>query len=98
MCPYHQWTYDLKGNLIGVPFRRGVEKQGGMPADFDPKNHGLRRLKVARRNGVIFASLASPLEPLAKYFCPSMLALFDRLFGGPGLRVLGYLRPMTPRH
>jgi len=43
MCPYHQWTYDLKGNLIGVPFRRGVKKQGGMPADFDPKNHGLRR-------------------------------------------------------
>ena len=32
MCPYHQWNYDLKGNLIGVPFRRGVKKQGGMPA------------------------------------------------------------------
>jgi len=57
MCPYHQWTYDLKGNLIGVPFRRGVKKQGGMPADFDPKNHGLHRLGVARRHGVIFASL-----------------------------------------
>ncbi len=22
MCPYHQWTYDLDGNLLGVPFRR----------------------------------------------------------------------------
>ena len=21
-CPYHQWMYDLKGNLLGVPFRR----------------------------------------------------------------------------
>ena len=20
VCPYHQWTYDLNGNLIGVPF------------------------------------------------------------------------------
>jgi salicylate 5-hydroxylase large subunit len=58
MCPYHQWTYDLKGNLIGVPFRRGVKKQGGMPADFDPKNHGLRKLNVTRRRGVIFASFA----------------------------------------
>jgi salicylate 5-hydroxylase large subunit len=28
MCPYHQWTYDLKGNLRGVPFRRGIEKAG----------------------------------------------------------------------
>src|SRR6266704_4727499 len=64
MCPYHQWTYDLKGNLIGVPFRRGVKKQGGMPADFDPKNHGLRKLKVARRHGVIFASFAEDIEGL----------------------------------
>jgi phenylpropionate dioxygenase-like ring-hydroxylating dioxygenase large terminal subunit len=23
VCPYHQWTYDLQGNLLGVPFRRG---------------------------------------------------------------------------
>src|SRR5215813_6334014 len=28
ICPYHQWTY-LKGNLIGVPFRRGVAGKGG---------------------------------------------------------------------
>ena len=34
MCPYHQWTYNLQGDLIGVPFRRGVKQQGGMPADF----------------------------------------------------------------
>src|SRR5437016_9079377 len=96
MCPYHQWTYDLKGNLIGVPFRRGVKKQGGMPADFDLKNHGLRRLGVARRHGVIFASFASDLEPLEEYFGPSMLALFDRVFDGRELRVLGYSRQLTP--
>ena len=24
-CPYHQWNYDLKGNLTGLPFRRGVK-------------------------------------------------------------------------
>ncbi|MGH7839540.1 MAG: Rieske 2Fe-2S domain-containing protein, partial [Candidatus Binataceae bacterium] len=34
-CPYHQWTYDLTGNLTGVPFRRGVYGHGGMPAEFD---------------------------------------------------------------
>jgi len=96
MCPYHQWTYDLKGNLIGVPIRRGVKKQGGMPADFDPKDHGLRKLKVARRHGVIFASFASDLEPLEEYFGPSMLALFDRVFDGRELRVLGYSRQLIP--
>ena len=25
ICPYHQWAYDLNGDLIGVPFRRGHE-------------------------------------------------------------------------
>ena len=38
VCPYHQWNYDLQGNLIGVPFRRGVKQDGkvngGMPPDF----------------------------------------------------------------
>ena len=96
MCPYHQWTYDLKGNLIGVPFRRGVKKQGGMPADFDPKNHGLRKLKVARRHGVIFASFAEDIEGLEDYFGSSMLALFDRVFDGRELRVLGYSRQLIP--
>src|SRR2546423_710389 len=40
ICPYHQWTYDLRGNLIGVPFRRGVAGKGGMPAGFKAEDHG----------------------------------------------------------
>jgi len=62
LCPYHQWTYDLKGNLTGVPFRRGLKKdgevRGGMPADFNTAEHGLNKLNVATRHGVIFASFA----------------------------------------
>ena len=34
-CPYHQWSYDLKGNLTGVPFRRGVN---GILAGICPRN------------------------------------------------------------
>jgi salicylate 5-hydroxylase large subunit len=96
MCPYHQWTYDLKGDLIGVPFRRGLKKQGGMPADFDPKQHGLRKLSVARRNGVIFASFADKLESFEDFLGTSMLAMFDRVFNGRELKVLGYSRQLTP--
>src|SRR5262252_2732780 len=59
-CRYHQWNYDLKGNPLGVPSRRGVVERGhsvgGMPVDFQLSEHGLRRLKVAVHNGVIFAS------------------------------------------
>ncbi len=60
-CLYHQWNYDFKGNLLGVPFRRGVvesgRRVGGMPEDFQTAEHGLRKLKVDVHNGVIFASL-----------------------------------------
>ena len=56
VCPYHQWTYDLKGNLAGVPFRRGVNGKGGMPADFKTSDHGLRKLSVTTHRGVVFAS------------------------------------------
>ena len=95
-CPYHQWTYDLQGNLIGVPFRRGLKNQGGMPADFDPKDHGLRRLKVHARHGVVFASFAHDVEPFTAYLGESMLALFDRVFDGRELAVLGYSRQLVP--
>lgn len=95
-CPYHQWTYDLRGNLNGVPLRRGVNGQGGMPAEFDPSAHGLRRLNVAIRRGVVFASFAATLPPLDEYLGPAMLRYFDRVFDGRALRVLGYSRQRIP--
>lgn len=96
MCPYHQWTYNLKGDLIGVPFRRGVKRQGGMPADFDVAQHGLSKLKVHERHGVIFASFADDVEPFEQYLGESMLQLFDRVFDGRSLTVLGYSRQLIP--
>ncbi|HXW83192.1 MAG TPA: aromatic ring-hydroxylating dioxygenase subunit alpha, partial [Candidatus Binataceae bacterium] len=96
MCPYHQWTYDPKGNLIGVPFRRGVNGQGGMPEDFDPAVRGVVTLSVAIRNGVIFASFDRAAPPLEQYLGASMLGYFDRVFDGRKLRVLGYSRQRIP--
>jgi salicylate 5-hydroxylase large subunit len=96
ICPYHQWTYDLSGNLRGVPFRRGHRGQGGMPADFRLEEHGLQRLSVTRRYGVVFASFAEDNEPLEAYFGERMLDYFDRVFAGRQLEVLGYLRQRIP--
>lgn len=96
ICPYHQWTYDLEGRLFGVPFRRGLRGQGGMPEDFRPEDHGLRRLAVASRHGVVFASFAQPNETLEDYFGPRILGWFDRTFDGRELRVLGYQRQRLP--
>jgi salicylate 5-hydroxylase large subunit len=100
VCPYHQWTYTLDGNLQGVPFRRGVRQEGmingGMPADFDVKNHGLTKLKVAVRGGVVFASFDHDIESFEDFVGPTILQYFDRLFDGRKLTVLGYNRQRIP--
>ncbi len=104
VCPYHQWNYNLKGELQGVPFRRGIRQEsaegvkvvGGMPADFDLKNHGLTRLKVAARGGAIFASFDHSAASLEEYLGPDICRYFDRVFDGRKLVLLGYNRQRIP--
>ncbi len=100
VCPYHQWSYTLKGDLQGVPFRRGVKQDGkvngGMPADFQTADHGLNKLKVAQRGGVVFASFDAEVESLEDFMGPAILAYFDRLFNGRQLKILGYNRQRIP--
>jgi Rieske 2Fe-2S family protein len=49
VCPYHQWTYDLDGRLIGAAM---------MPSDFDRSVHGLRPVHVQTLGGTIYVCLA----------------------------------------
>ncbi len=96
VCPYHQWTYNLKGDLVGVPFRRGTDKKGGLPPEFKLEEHGLRTLKVTTRRGVIFASYCDDIEPLEQYLGPDILAEFDATFDGRKLKILGHYRNRIP--
>lgn len=107
VCPYHQWNYDLKGNLIGLPFRRGVKVRdengvrinGGMPADFRLEDNSLVKLKVAIKGGVVFASFDHDVEDFDTYL-GEVRPWFERAFGegrdGRGLTVLGYSRQRIP--
>jgi salicylate 5-hydroxylase large subunit len=100
MCPYHQWVYDLAGNLVAAPFRKGVtgsggHRMGGMPDDFELADHGLVALPVTERHGVVFASIGSP-PPFDEYLGPTMLGWFDRVFDGRDLELLGYMRQRVP--
>jgi anthranilate 1,2-dioxygenase large subunit len=77
VCPYHQWSYDLKGNLQGVPFKRGIKGEGGgMPKDFRNEEHGLLKLNVTTLHGVVFASFSRELEPIEEYLGPEILKDF----------------------
>jgi phenylpropionate dioxygenase-like ring-hydroxylating dioxygenase large terminal subunit len=46
-CPYHAWTYDLEGALVGVPDRGAFEGR--------IEGEGLRALPVDERHGLIVA-------------------------------------------
>ena len=96
VCPYHQWTYDLAGNLTAVPFRRGIQKQGGMPPDFKLGDHNLKPLAVTTRGGLVFASCARDMEPFEDYLGAEILADFDATFDGRPLKLLGYYRNTVP--
>jgi phenylpropionate dioxygenase-like ring-hydroxylating dioxygenase large terminal subunit len=47
VCPYHGWSYDLTGRLIGIT-------DGTAFGPVDKSRHGLRRLKVADKYGLLW--------------------------------------------
>jgi nitrite reductase/ring-hydroxylating ferredoxin subunit len=70
-CPYHGWTYDLRGTLLGVPYPGGY-------AGFDKAAHGLARAaRVDAYRGFVFASLSPEGRSLAEHLGRAT-ALIDR--------------------
>lgn len=47
VCPYHGWSYDLTGRLVGIT-------DGTAFGDLDRSRHSLRRLAVAEKYGLVW--------------------------------------------
>ncbi len=61
-CWYHGWTYNNRGELVGVPYPQGFGKR------FDRSKFALiKAAKVANYRGLIFASLTPEVEDLPDY-------------------------------
>jgi len=90
-CIYHNWCYSHQGDLVGVPFARGVKGRGGMPPNFDMGQHGLRTLRVATLKGIIFGTFSETTEPLESYLGPMVVENVGEIFDKP-IRLLGYQR------
>jgi salicylate 5-hydroxylase large subunit len=69
-----------------------------MPKDFKLEEHGLTKLKVATRGGVVFASFDHEVESLEAFLGHTILKYFDRTFNGRKLTILGYRRQRIPGH
>src|SRR5579872_5217334 len=90
-CIYHAWCYSHHGDLLGVPFQRGVNGKGGMPAGFDIRQHSLTKLRVTCWKGAIFGTFSDATEPLESYLGPMMVENLGEILSRP-LRILGYQR------
>ena len=49
VCPYHAWSYDKAGSLIGIP-------HAAQFGEIEQARHGLVRLPVAERHGLLWAA------------------------------------------
>jgi nitrite reductase/ring-hydroxylating ferredoxin subunit len=84
-CPYHGWTYDTSGNLVGAPLWQNAFK--GM----DKSENGLvSAAQVDSYQGLIFATLDATAPPLTEYL-GGMTWYLDLVFGlnDHGMEILG---------
>jgi phenylpropionate dioxygenase-like ring-hydroxylating dioxygenase large terminal subunit len=88
-CLYHGWSYHLDGRLRLVPFEKGIEGKGGMPACFDKADHGLLPVRTEVFHGVVFGTLSADTESLEVYLGSDMCQQLRRVFHKP-VQVLGY--------
>lgn len=96
-CVYHNWTYDLSGNLTGVAFRRGVGGKGGADESFKNENHSLEKLRVETYGGMIFGTFSDTTPTFRDFIGTELCGNIDRVFVKP-LKVLGYHSQILPNN
>jgi choline monooxygenase len=79
-CPYHGWTYDLKGELIGTPDFAAVE-------EFDKSANGLMPIPVSLWGNWIFVNFTANGSTLRDYLGAGLIEKIESL----GLQRLRWL-------
>jgi anthranilate 1,2-dioxygenase large subunit len=97
-CVYHAWTYNLKGDLTGVAFQKGVKGKGGMPPDFKLSDHGPRKLRVARLHGLVFGTFAADAPDFLAYLGPEIEHRIARVLKGRSPKVIGRYTQALPNN
>jgi Rieske 2Fe-2S family protein len=72
-CPYHAWSYDLEGKLVGTP---NVHEEEG----FDRAAHPLWRVHIETWAGFVFVNLSDDPPPLREWLAsdPDNPLWFDK--------------------
>ena len=77
-CPYHNWSFDSAGALVGVPIEEGYGP------GFDKAALGLGKARVASYRGFIFATLNAEMPDLVTHLGPAAQLIDEWLDRWPG--------------
>jgi phenylpropionate dioxygenase-like ring-hydroxylating dioxygenase large terminal subunit len=85
VCRYHGWSYDLSGQLRGVPHAKGYD------ASFNKSDYPLVPLRVEEYSGLIFATFRKDIPPLDDHLgaAKKWIDLFMKQDAGYGIKVAG---------
>jgi phenylpropionate dioxygenase-like ring-hydroxylating dioxygenase large terminal subunit len=95
VCVYHNWTYDLRGDLTGVAFRGGIRGKGGLPPGAKPETGAPRKLRLATFCGLVFGTLSDATPPIEDYLGAEIAQRIRRVMKAP-IRLLGGYSQMLP--
>jgi carnitine monooxygenase subunit len=84
VCPYHGWTFDGQGALVGVAARRDF-------GEFDLKQRGLRQFPLLERAGLIWVIL----DPDSTLNIDGFLSMFGDMLEGFGFESWHFLQRRT---
>jgi anthranilate 1,2-dioxygenase large subunit len=93
VCIYHRWCYSKQGKLVGLPFRKGLKGNGGMPEDFRMEDHNPQKLRLENYHGVLFGTFSSETESLENYLGEFGTTMIKRFMHKP-IKILGYTRQL----
>lgn len=76
VCPYHSWTYNLQGKLVGTP---GNPPPMAGAEGFERTDYGLTPIRSEMWGGFVFVNFDQTAKPLVEWLggLPAFLAAYD---------------------
>ena len=84
VCPYHAWTYDIDGQLVGAPHMKRTP-------GFEPRQYHLPEIRTEIWEGWIYVTLDPAAESVARLLAPLQTVVAD-------YDMAGYVPVVTQDH